>query len=409
VASGIRGGDTTLQVRRLGGDASRGELHGFTTNRGANGWFVVRNPNPWTRRLSVPFGQVYGPSSGHQPPWCGAALLYPRREQLDLADEDGAMRLRLGPFETLLVAVGPRQSIATLVEGWPRHVLDFTLLDTLAGGMLRGVIRYLGATPGEVVVLCSNLVLEGTLPAPALRFEERVLPLVRAPAGGRTFTSVFPAAPAHRYELELTDIANNPFPGAGYHRASVWVREPLGDGQATPVGKSSLLPPLPARPDRGDGVPLLEVGRRKTVQPSRWTSPHQVVARDAQVRLEIFGCEGDDAERWLMIGTTPIARLPANEHHPSDSWETVELRVPAAALVQIELLRSGGRSVSLHVENRSQDRFKFRNVELALDFGPDGWLLSDPDSTVHSSGDWEHAEGERFEAGRSRPIVVGFR
>jgi hypothetical protein len=85
------------------------------------------------------------------------------------------------------------------------------------------------------------------------------------------------------------------------------------------------------------------------------------------------------------------------------------LRVPAAALVQIELLRSGGRSVSLHVENRSQDRFKFRNVELALDFGPDGWLLSDPDSTVHSSGDWEHAEGERFEAGRSRPIVVGFR
>jgi hypothetical protein len=123
----------------------------------------------------------------------------------------------------------------------------------------------------------------------------------------------------------------------------------------------------------------------------------------AKLRIDLFGSDGGAyANKRVLCNGEPILTLPANKH--GDTWEDFVLDIQKESLGPIALANA------LRVTNPSKDKFKLRNVALAVQLADGSWVSTPPNTGVHCHDkEWAHFEGTAFENdGSSARIEVNF-
>ena len=388
---------------RLPGDPTRGECYGTAWPAGSSALLWVRNPGPCTVDLSLPVGEAFQ-RRGQVPARPAGLRLHPRHETLRC--DEGVLQLPLQPFESTVLLLGPSAALAPAAGDLPPASRP-ALLEVVGAGPTRAIVRYTGKAPGTLRLLVVTELQSGTFVAPVVRHDEVAVPLRAGAARGHVCVAELPAEPNSRHALDFEVVADGPFPGQGWRRLLVVAEQPARRDVAA---RGTMIPPLPASaPDR-DGQHVLEMPLVSL--PQRGAAiPFREVASDGRIRLDVAGVAGpDDADRWVVCGSTRLARIPRNEGAQVDQWQTCELTLSPAAVAALEVARGGGELITLQLSNEAREPFKVRNIQLGLRFGESGWALSSIETAVHcSQKTWRHAEGELFNGERSKPIVLSVR
>jgi hypothetical protein len=381
-------------------------LHVVSADLGQRSLVWLRNPGATSMPVALSVGDAFraGPVPTAR---LAAVLAYPRRERLVLLDD--GIALRLEPFECALVEFGPAAELEALASDWPVHDRA-PLLQREGGEDWNGVVRYRGKAAATVRLLVATHATAGAFVAPRLLRDGRPLTVAPAPARGGIEWTTVPVHPDERLDLALEPALDSPFPASG--RFALWAQAigevPARVGPAIDGG--ARLPPLPPASAMTDGLLVADMRRQHYASPALHTPSVSEVASEARVRFDVMGSEGGPlADKWLLCGERPIARVPDNPGEDVDTWSTVELQVTGEALAQLELARRGDSSLTLRFTNGARDEWKVRNVQLALRFGGAGWLLTQTDPrTLVSDIAWKHATmGDiAFVNGRSVGIVL---
>ncbi len=154
------------------------------------------------------------------------------------------------------------------------------------------------------------------------------------------------------------------------------------DFRVTPLrpGATTLRVSAQAGTDRGQCDAEIEVAAVRATP----AMLHEI--RAGHLVFDVFGSDGGPYEnKPVSLNGVEIGLLPRQ----SDSWATIEMPLPPAALKTIQFENS------IRIENQVGDAFKVRNFRLRLQ--AEVGLVSKTNPETYTSCGWEHAEGRVFD------------
>ncbi|HLX64114.1 MAG TPA: hypothetical protein VKX17_22770 [Planctomycetota bacterium] len=363
----------------IGGNPEKGQAYGYVAWNGDKGIVTVRNPDMKEQAIKVPFDKTVW-YRGENARAFTALKTYPltNRNALDLKSGK-EFSIKIPGWTTLLYELRPTASINPLELEVPAasdpidssnyeiketHVaFDMVLTDRV--GKPNRCVLALTVRGGEI---------------PNVKVDGQRLSVMQQNGGLGWKTASFDLRSYwdKKIRVEIATAGDGIFPSAAEEMSIALLRD----------DSRELLTPK-----------ILKTGGA----PHTLTAEQLKTITAAKIHIGLFGSDGGQfANKKLLINGEPALTLPANAH--GDNWEEFVLDLPADALKKIAL------DNTLRVTNPSADKFKFRNVALAVKCADGVWVSTPLDAHVHCHDkEWAHFEGVPFDAkGESEPIVLKF-
>ncbi len=370
----------------IGGTPEKGEAYGYVAWNGDKGIVTVRNPDIKEQTITVPFDKTVWYRGENGRDFLGH-LTYPLGDSYypkDLFKSGEAFTLKIPGWTTmtleLRLGTGPMR-----IDEEPIPAATFKVEKT--NEVVSIDVQTASKFPPPDLVLFNR---GGDFPT-VKRNDVEIIP-TRVNHGPGWKVALYALKPDSRFNLKFSQSG---IFGSSGNVTSAWLNlhwSPLFD---MGHGESFL---------NRQTLEILPPTEFKSASNTRPVPPAQLQSiTAAKLYMDLFGSDaGQFANKKLLLNGDPILTLPANKH--GDNWEEFTLDLPAEALKKIALENK------LRITNPSGDKFKFRNLTLAVKL-PDGtWSATPPNTQIHChDNDWAHFEGTPFQPnGESAEIILRF-
>lgn len=392
----------------VGGDPSKGEVHGYAHWLGDRGLLCLRNPGLQDQGVRIPFDksvQYRGPAGR---PYRGR-VIYPYVE---------ALPQRFTSGEPLVVAVpGCTVMVIELEPGAARAVAQASV-PALQGASAEVVstdgqsqrLQVTVPVPDEDMPRCElYLISRGrgrALGLSDLLLDGQPVQVRRSDGPGWLIQDVdLRASRGRRVTLSATipGGGDQPFSGPEINLSVWFLADRPVTGQPIPTGES--LPYIAAQNCRRQTCALLP-GQRITrfSLHRRLTEADLTGTTEARLRIAVFDSNGEPqyADKWIELNGQRLVRVPANQGELSAWQEHVITLAP-------EQLRRLSLANTVTVGNAGGDCYKLTALVLAVRLADGQWVESSTDETVWcSTMEWQYAEGQLFRGDLAGPITLTF-
>ncbi len=388
--------ETLSKTVLIGGDANKGQPYGYVAWNGNRALVTLRNPDVREQTIVVPFDRSVFYRGEMGKPF-RTRVIYPFVEEQSLRLTSGKpFSITIPSYTTLILELRAGAPTTTTVTPLPAAPV------VLANGQTIEI-----TIPDEAMPRCDlYLIAHNTLPTIALA--DQSLKSSRTTEGRNWKTASYDLRNWRGKTISLTvsvsGTNDNPFAASKTSFEAYLIADRPVKSNTKPVTSSEYLPWTIGNNYRRQSI-VLQERTELTPAPRQPITDDQLAAiKAAKLRVAIFGSNAEPPydKKMILISDKKLLTLPGNRG--GDQWEEFVLDLPQEALARLRLTNT------LRVTNSGDDRFKFKDLTLAVQLANGLWAQSTVQpKTMVSHADWAHAEGEPFQrTDESNPIELKF-